>query len=93
MIRPLIYVSGDEVGPGGTGKAASPVNPCPASGHTKKEEVGELVTELVGGTQIYTRVFKRLKNFDRRNCGRKSAQTEHGVVRCGGTIGSGRVFK
>lgn len=69
MIRPLIYVSGDEVRTWvELEKLLALPNPCPASGHTKREEVRELVTELVERyPDLHSRFLNALKNFDRRN--------------------------
>lgn len=69
MIRPLIYLPADDVRAWAEmEKLPALVNPCPASGHTKRDETRELVTELAARYPDFkARFLNALQNFDRRN--------------------------
>jgi tRNA 2-thiocytidine biosynthesis protein TtcA len=69
MIRPLIYVSAEEIRAWvELEKLPTLPNPCPASGHTKREEARELVTGLVERhPDLRSRFLNALQTFDRRN--------------------------
>lgn len=69
MIRPLIYLPSEDIVKWVEmeGLPAIP-NPCPASGHTKREEIRKLLSNLL---QLYpdlkSRFLTALQNFDQRN--------------------------
>lgn len=69
MIRPLVYLSAEELRHW-VEKEQLPVtpNPCPANGHTKREEAKQLVAGLAGRYPDFkNRFLTALLNFDRRN--------------------------
>ncbi len=69
MIRPLIYLPSDDIRAwAGMENLPVLVNPCPASGRTKRDEARELVTELAARyPDLKARFLNALQNFDRRN--------------------------
>jgi len=69
MIRPLVYLSSEELHNWvELEKLPATANPCPANGCTKREEARLLVAELTGRyPDLKTRFLTALLNFDRRN--------------------------
>jgi len=69
MIRPLIYLPAEEIRKWvETEELPAIPNPCPASGHTKREEARELVAELASRyPDLKARFLTALQTFDRRN--------------------------
>lgn len=69
MIRPLVYLSAEELRHWAEmEKLPVTANPCPANGHTKREEAKLLVAALAGRyPDLKNRFLTALLNFDRRN--------------------------
>ncbi len=69
MIRPLIYLPSDEICAWAEmEKLPVLVNPCPASGYTKRDEIREVVAGLVARYPDFkARFLNALQKFDRRN--------------------------
>lgn len=69
MIRPLVYLPSEDIVKWVEMEDLPAIpNPCPASGHTKREEIRELLSNL---SELYpdlkSRFLNALQNFDQRN--------------------------
>jgi len=69
MIRPLVYLSSEELRKWvEMENLPTAANPCPANGHTKREEVRLLVAELTGRyPDLKSRFLTALLTFDQGN--------------------------
>lgn len=69
MIRPLVYLPSEEIVAWvEMEKLPAIPNPCPASGHTKREEARALVKDLAERyPDLKARFFTALQTFDQRN--------------------------